>query len=49
MQVCQPLDRVGEGFFVDIGVGFPDSVADSAVVDGRKCQIHGGLPCWSGL
>jgi hypothetical protein len=31
MQVGEPLNRVGEGLFVDLGVFCPDTIADGAI------------------
>ena len=39
MQVGEPLDRIGEGLFVDVGVFRPDPISDRAV--GRWRQIRG--------
>ena len=36
MQVGEPLNGIGEGLLVDLGVFRPDAVADGAVGDGGK-------------
>ena len=38
MQVGEPLDGIGEGLLVDLGVFGPDAVADDAVVDGGEVR-----------
>ena len=38
MQVGEPLDGIGEGLLVDLGVFGSDAVADGAVVDGGKFE-----------
>src|SRR5262245_54442226 len=40
MQVGEPLDGIGEGLLVDLGIFCADSVADGPVVDSRKLEIH---------
>ena len=39
MQVGEPLNGIGEGLLVDLGVLGADAVADCAVVDGGKCEL----------
>ena len=41
MQVGEPLNGIGEGLLVDLGVFRTDPVADGAVADGGKVEIHG--------
>ena len=36
VQVGQPLDRIGQGLLVDLGVLGPDAVADGAVIDWQR-------------
>ena len=44
MHVGQPLDRIGEGLFVDLRVLRPDPVTDGAVGDGGELQTHDATP-----
>jgi hypothetical protein len=44
MQVGQPLDRVGEGLFVDLRVFGEDAVADGSVMDGGKVMAISDWP-----
>ncbi|HEX9073820.1 MAG TPA: hypothetical protein VF852_17955 [Pseudolabrys sp.] len=44
MQVGQPLHRIGEGLFIDLGVFRPDPVTDRAVGDGSKFETHDATP-----
>ena len=44
MQVGEPLNGIGEGLLVDLGVFRADAVADGAVVDGGEFEIHGATP-----
>ena len=38
MQVGQPLHRIGEGLFIDLGIFRPDPVADGVVGNGSKFE-----------
>ena len=44
MDVGQPLDRIGKGLFIDLRVLRADALADGAVCDGGKFQVHGLKP-----
>ena len=44
VQVGQPLDRVGEGLFIDLRILRPDPVADGAVGDGGELKTYTQLP-----
>ena len=44
MDVGQPLDRIGQGLFVDLGVLRPDAVAQRAVGSGSNFEVHGETP-----
>ena len=39
MHVGEPLDRIGQGLLVDLGVLRPDAVAEGAVGGGGECQL----------
>ena len=39
MQVGEPLDRIGEGLLVDLGVLRPDAVAQGAVGGGGESSL----------
>ena len=38
VQVCQPLDRIGEGLLIDLRVLRPDPVTDGAVGNSSKFE-----------
>ena len=40
MQVGEPLNGIGQGLFVDLGVLRPDAVADGAVGGGGEFEVH---------
>ena len=40
MQVCEPLNGIGEGLLIDMGVLGADAVADGPVGGGGKLEIH---------
>ena len=44
MHVGEPLHRVGEGLFIDLGVFRADPVADTAIGNGGEFEIHGRAP-----
>ena len=44
VQVGEALDRVGEGLLVDLGVFGPDAVAEGAIGDGGKFEVHDATP-----
>ena len=46
MHIGEPLDRIGEGLLVDLGVFRPDAVADRPVGDGGEFEVHGGTLLW---
>ena len=41
---AEPLNGIGEGLLVDLGILGADTVADGAVSGGGEFEIHGKLP-----
>ena len=38
MHIREPLNRIGKGLFVDLGVLGADAVADGAIGGGGECE-----------